>query len=214
MPPLAPNVSGATILRPMSGWNNSSMSRRSGTTSGFLSTRTPQSSDTTSGGMLNPPLPPSTISEATPRGATGSFRPRTISLVAPSGGGGALPLSTWASKTLNETLGLGAGTSSSLTPIGADAIPNNFPTGVDISGGLLNNEFITLSFVGQVYRLAYTTNNQQLVLWDPAFVGANDGFAVIMPGFTPIAGNLQISQIYDNTTAANPKVQTFNINFT
>ena len=60
------------------------MSRRSNTMRGLLSTRTPQSSDTTSGGMLNPPLPPSTISEATPRGATGSFKPRVV-LRRPSG---------------------------------------------------------------------------------------------------------------------------------
>ena len=84
MPPLAPNVSQAATLRAISGWNNSSMSRRSNTTRALLSTRTPQSSDTTSGGMLNPPLPPSIIREAMPRGAAGSFTPRVV-LRRPSG---------------------------------------------------------------------------------------------------------------------------------
>jgi hypothetical protein len=96
MPPLAPNLSQAATLRTISGWNNSSMSRRSNTMRGLLSTRTPQSSDTTSGGMLNPPLPPSIIAEAMPRGATGSFTPRVV-LRRPSGGG-VLPLSTWAGR--------------------------------------------------------------------------------------------------------------------
>lgn len=85
MPPLAPNVSQTGLLRTQSGWNNSSQSRRSNTTRGLLSTRTPQSMDTSSGGLLNPPLPPSVIAEAMPRGATGSFTPR-ISLRRPDTG--------------------------------------------------------------------------------------------------------------------------------
>lgn len=85
MPPLAPNVSQTGLLRTQSGWNNSSQSRRSNTTRGLLSTRTPQSMDTSSGGLLNPPLPPSALAEAMPRGATGSFRPR-ISLRRPDTG--------------------------------------------------------------------------------------------------------------------------------
>ena len=100
MPPLAPNLSQAATLRTISGWNNSSMSRRSNTMRGLLSTRTPQSSDTTSGGMLNPPLPPSIIGEAMPRGAAGSFTPRVV-LSRPSGGG-VLPLSTWAGRTFAD----------------------------------------------------------------------------------------------------------------
>ena len=95
MPPLAPNLSQSATLRTISGWNNSSMSRRSNTMRGLLSTRTPQSSDTTSGAMLNPPLPPSIISEAMPRGAAGSFTPRVVL----SRSAGALPLSTWAGAT-------------------------------------------------------------------------------------------------------------------
>ena len=87
MPPLAPSVSQAGLLRTQSGWNNSSLSRRSNTTRGLLSTRTPQSMDTTSGGLLNPPLPPSAPAVAMPRGATGSFRPR-ISLRRPDTGRG------------------------------------------------------------------------------------------------------------------------------
>jgi len=94
MPPLAPNLSQAATLRTISGWNNSSMSRRSNTMRGLLSTRTPQSSDTTSGGMLNPPLPPSIIGEAMPRGAMGSFTPRVV-LRRPSGGGGVIPLANF-----------------------------------------------------------------------------------------------------------------------
>ena len=85
MPPLAPSVSQAGLLRTQSGWNNSSLSRRSNTTRGLLSTRTPQSMDTSSGGLLNPPLPPSAPALAMPRGATGSFRPR-ISLRRPDTG--------------------------------------------------------------------------------------------------------------------------------
>ena len=104
MPPLAPNLSQAATLRTISGWNNSSMSRRSNTMRGLLSTRTPQSSDTTSGGMLNPPLPPSIIGEAMPRGAMGSFTPRVV-LRRPSGGGGVIPLANFIGGWNDQTSG-------------------------------------------------------------------------------------------------------------
>jgi len=39
--PLAPSMTRAGILRGMSGWNNSSLSRRNNTTRGLLSTRVP-----------------------------------------------------------------------------------------------------------------------------------------------------------------------------
>lgn len=92
---------------------------------GLLSTRTPQSSDTTSGGMLNPPLPPSIIGEAMPRGAMGSFTPRVV-LRRPSGG--ALPLSTWANKSATDQNEPSAGTS--LTGAGTVAA-NSTPTTED-----------------------------------------------------------------------------------
>ena len=140
MPPLAPNLSQAATLRTISGWNNSSMSRRSNTMRGLLSTRTPQSSDTTSGGMLNPPLPPSIIAEAMPRGATGSFTPRVV-LRRPSGGG-VLPLSTWAG--FNDWVGSAAaggsdpGTSSAVTATDADDATTDDNRKVDFAfGGLL-----------------------------------------------------------------------------
>lgn len=49
MPPLPPNLTKAGLLRGLGGWNNSSLSLRNGTTSGLLSTRTPQGVGTTGG---------------------------------------------------------------------------------------------------------------------------------------------------------------------
>lgn len=76
MPPLPPNVTKAGILRSMSGWNNSSLSRRSNTTVGLLSTRTPHSLGNSGGGIPNPSLGIGVIREAMPRNAAGSFTPR------------------------------------------------------------------------------------------------------------------------------------------
>jgi len=208
MPPLAPNLSQAATLRTISGWNNSSMSRRSNTMRGLLSTRTPQSSDTTSGGMLNPPLPPSIIGEAMPRGAAGSFTPRVV-LSRPSGGG-VLPLSTWANKNIVDTLGLGIGASGAVTTDPAVGLPGDHPNSVDASAGLLNNEYIVLTFPGPtIYRLGYTRNSPQLVLWDPAIVTLTDGFAIIMPGTTPSPTNLRFSQFYDNTVPQPEPTESF-----
>lgn len=75
MPPLPPNVTKAGLLRSKSGWNNSSLSRRSNTTRGLLSTRVPQSLGTTGGGVPNPSLGIGTIKEAMPKNAAGSWRP-------------------------------------------------------------------------------------------------------------------------------------------
>lgn len=79
MPPLPPNITKAGLLRSRSGWNNSSLSRRSGTTVGLLSTRTPHSSGNSGGGIPNPSYGVGTIREAFPRGATGTWRPITLS---------------------------------------------------------------------------------------------------------------------------------------
>lgn len=76
MPPLPPNVSKAGLLRGLGGWNNGSLSRRNGTTSGLLSTRTPQGVGTTGGGIPNPSLGIGTLREAVPKKATGSWKPR------------------------------------------------------------------------------------------------------------------------------------------
>lgn len=216
MPPLAPNLSQAATLRTFSGWNNSSMSRRSNTMHGLLSTRTPQSLDTTSGGMLNPPLPPSIIGEAMPRGAAGSFTPRVV-LSRPSGGGGGvvLPLGTWANKTITMQ-GLGTSTTSQvLTFIGSVNLPGNYPPSVDATGGVLNNQFIQITFpnTNDTYSLAYTSNSPQLVLWDPSLTQPTDGFAIIMPNTTPSSANLQFSQIYDAAGAGALATPTFNFTF-
>ena len=85
MPPLPPNLSQAGLLRSKSGWNNSSLSRRSNTIRGLLSTRTPQSTGNSGGGIPNPSLGIGVISEAMPKGATGSWVPRPISLARPVG---------------------------------------------------------------------------------------------------------------------------------
>ena len=84
MAPLPPNLSKAGLLRSKSGWNNSSLSRRSNTIRGLLSTRTPQSTGNSGGGIPNPSLGIGVISEAMPKGATGSWVPRTISLRRPN----------------------------------------------------------------------------------------------------------------------------------
>jgi hypothetical protein len=78
MPPLPPNVTKAGLLRSMSGWNNSSLSRRSGTTVGLLSTRTPHSSGNSGGGISNPSFGIGVVREAFPRGATGTWQPINI----------------------------------------------------------------------------------------------------------------------------------------
>ncbi len=49
------------------GWNNSSLSRRSNTVRGLLSTRTPQSTGNSGGGIPNPSLGIGVISEAMPK---------------------------------------------------------------------------------------------------------------------------------------------------
>jgi len=79
MPPLSPNVTKAGLLRSLSGWNNSSLSRRSGTMVGLLSTRTPQSSINSGGGILNPSFGIGVVREAFPRGATGTWQPISLS---------------------------------------------------------------------------------------------------------------------------------------
>lgn len=78
MPPLPPNVTKAGLLRSQSGWNNGSLSRRDNRTRGLLSTRVPQGVGTTGGGIPNPSLGIGRIGEATPRGATGSWRPISL----------------------------------------------------------------------------------------------------------------------------------------
>ena len=83
MPPLPPGVSKVGLVKGYGGWNNSSLSRRSNTISGLLSTRTSQSTGNSGGGILNPSLGIGVISEAMPKGATGSWVPRPISLARP-----------------------------------------------------------------------------------------------------------------------------------
>jgi hypothetical protein len=78
MPPLAPNVTQAGLLRGLGGWNNSSMSPRNSVTSGLLSTRTPQSLSTTGGGILNPSIGIGVTRLAMPRNAAGTYRPPYI----------------------------------------------------------------------------------------------------------------------------------------
>lgn len=78
MPPLPPNVTKAGLLRSKSGWNNSSLSRRSGTTVGLLSTRTPHSSGNSGGGIPNPSLGIGVIREAMPRNAAGTWTPISL----------------------------------------------------------------------------------------------------------------------------------------
>ena len=85
MPPLPPGVSKVGLVKGYGGWNNSSLSRRSNTISGLLSTRTSQSTGNSGGGILNPSLGIGVISEAMPKGATGSWVPRPISLARPVG---------------------------------------------------------------------------------------------------------------------------------
>ena len=51
---LAQNITWSNVIRAKSGWNNSSLSRRNNTTRGLLSTRVPQSTCNTSGGIRNP----------------------------------------------------------------------------------------------------------------------------------------------------------------
>ncbi len=75
MPPLPPNVTKAGLVRSHGGWANSSLSRRSNTTRGLLSTRVPQSLGTTGGGVPNPSQGIGTIKEAMPKHAAGSARP-------------------------------------------------------------------------------------------------------------------------------------------
>jgi hypothetical protein len=72
MPPLPPNVTKAGLIRGYGGWNNSSLSRRSNTTRGLLSTRVPQSLGTTGGGVPNPSLGIGVTRLAMPRNAAGS----------------------------------------------------------------------------------------------------------------------------------------------
>jgi hypothetical protein len=84
MPPLPPGVSKVGLVKGYGGWNNSSLSRRSNTISGLLSTRTPQSTGNSGGGIANPSLGIGVISEAMPKGATGSWVPRPISLRRPN----------------------------------------------------------------------------------------------------------------------------------
>jgi len=79
MPPLPPNVSKAGLLRSISGWNNSSLSRRSGTTVGLLSTRTPHSSGNSGGGIPNPSLGIGVTRLAMPRNAAGTWAPVSLS---------------------------------------------------------------------------------------------------------------------------------------
>ncbi len=78
MPPLPPNVTKAGLVRSHGGWNNSSLSRRSTTTRGLLSTRVPQSLGTTGGGVPNPVPGIGTIKEAMPRHAAGSWKPVSL----------------------------------------------------------------------------------------------------------------------------------------
>ena len=77
MPPLAPDITKAGLLRGLGGWNNSSMSPRNSVTSGLLSTRTPQSLSTTGGGILNPSIGIGVTRLAMPRNAAGTYRPRS-----------------------------------------------------------------------------------------------------------------------------------------
>ena len=78
MPPLPPIVSKAGLLRSKSGWNNSSLSLRSGTTVGLLSTRTPHGLGNSGGGIPNPSLGIGVTRLAMPRNAAGTYRPRVI----------------------------------------------------------------------------------------------------------------------------------------
>jgi surface protein len=80
MPPLPPGVSKVGLVKGYGGWNNSSSSRRSNTIRGLLSTRTPHSTKNTGGGIINASLGIGVIKEAMPKGASGSWAPRPISL--------------------------------------------------------------------------------------------------------------------------------------
>lgn len=170
MPPLAPNLSQAATLRTISGWNNSSMSRRSNTMRGLLSTRTPQSSDTTSGAMLNPPLPPSIIGEAMPRGAMGSFTPRVV-LSRPSGGGGVLSLSTWAGRTFADGQTPSAGQS---TAAATTVAANSTPTTDD--GQMLVFLDFTTAGAGSGFNIGYISG--VLTAWQNIDTTAT-GFATV-----------------------------------
>jgi hypothetical protein len=126
-----------------------------------------------------------------------------------------LPLSTWASKTINETQALGPGNTGPVITEAAVGLPGDHPNSVDASAGLLNNEYIVLTLPGPTsYRMGYTKNSPQLVLWDPDLVVSTNGFAIIMPLTTPSPTNLRFSQFYDNTDPQPPASQTFNIGFT
>jgi len=159
MPPLAPNLSQASTLRTISGWNNSSMSRRSNTMRGLLSTRTPQSSDTTSGGMLNPPLPPSIIGEAMPRGAAGSFTPRVV-LSRPSGGSGGggtvIPLANFIGGWNDQTSGANycIGQTEGVITTGIPAIPQILYLWVEIPGAP--------AILSQQWAMGYKNNTLSL----------------------------------------------------
>jgi len=78
MPPLPPNVTKAGLVRSHGGWANSSLSRRSNTTRGLLSTRVPQSLGTTGGGIPNPSIGIGVTRLAMPRNAAGTWRPVSL----------------------------------------------------------------------------------------------------------------------------------------
>ncbi len=111
----------------MSGWNNSSLSLRNGTTSGLLSTRTPQGVGTTGGGIPNPSIGIGTTRLAMPRNAMGSWVP-SRSLIS-----GATTSPLYATDDPNDPL--------RLTPIGGLG-----PSNVVLDSGLFYDALVLVGY--------------------------------------------------------------------
>jgi hypothetical protein len=89
MPPLPPNITKAGILRSQRGWATSRQSLINNNIRGIGRARMPHGIGSVTGGMLNPPLPPSATRLAMPKGAMSGWAPVSVGGGSSGGGGGA-----------------------------------------------------------------------------------------------------------------------------
>jgi hypothetical protein len=161
--------------------------------------------------MLNPPLPPSIIGEAMPRGAAGSFTPRVVLSRPSGGGGGAITLATFAGRTFNETNTPATGVTMSAvrtTPPPTTTLPT---TTAPLTGTptIRNGEYIAFNLSEELtgsMAIGIDDSTGNFLLWSVTDGAGGLGFAT--QSATPTNTSLQFFEIGSQTSAA-----TFNFVF-
>lgn len=125
MPPLPPNITKAGILRTQRGWATSRQSLINNNIRGIGRARMPHGIGSVTGGMLNPPLPPSATRLAMPKGAMSGWAPVSL-----AGTASQIPLINFANKPWTDALGAAPNDLESQATLNSPVLPQNQkPTG-------------------------------------------------------------------------------------